>query len=478
METDADALSFWKPKPHDTAKLPAAYRRLVLYRAKNLLDKLLDIRDVAMEYASEDALVDYAKECPLPSPDGQEEEDLADSLEESESDEDSDKDIGTYEAQIAQHEYGYMGVSENIDVANQQGGNASTGTTDTDMEDAEPIWDGAIHGFDWPNVEEPSTEEPFEHCSEFSNGEDEMIGHAEFDTFEASTDTTAPESSTWLTNTPYTFHGTFYNTFVTFPSSYDGDEQAVLSTAIEYSDVSQGPASAWLTNDPNALNGVAEAETSSESSSDDETSSLPTDQHLPTFQDKSDNEEDEESWIDNDSSDEISSQDIHDELKRLRLAPTTLLHPHGWYWPTHFLDEIVTHVKEHEKYLQKKKALVKSITQSKNLSPGETDNILCEFVHKNLVRKPVVDTAQLFKLKRFVDNVVRFVLATQRNIDAIDADMDEGRKRHFSSLNSTSRFRSKRLGSSLRFVTSINDDWGQVYDNWGMPPVKKKREQI
>jgi hypothetical protein len=45
-------------------------------------------------------------------------------------------------------------------------------------------------------------------------------------------------------------------------------------------------------------------------------------------------------------------------------------------------------------------------------------------------------------------------------------------------LDSPLRLRSKRLGSSLRFVTGVNDAWVRDQDNWGMPPVKKKRKQI
>ncbi|KAG8676233.1 hypothetical protein FPOAC2_02322 [Fusarium poae] len=471
MDTGIDAMPFWKPKAHHTAKLPAVYRRMMLYRAKALLDRLINVREFAMEFATEDALLHYANALPLPSPDEQEEEDLAKSPEKNDSDE--NEDVKACEDQLAQHEDAHMQFSEEVAVVDQRDSDASTGTTDVDMEDTEPIWDGAIHGFDWPNIEEPS-----EYQSASSDDEDEMTDETvQFDPFEAPPSTNTPESNTWLTNSPDAPYSVFFNTFVTFPVAYAGDGQGVLSTGVEYSDAPQGPTSAWLTNDPNALNGAAEAEASSETWSGDGTASLPVDNHLPISQDSFENEDDQ-SASDSDSSDEITSQAIDDQMEKLRLAPSTLLHPYSWYWPTHFFDEIVTQAEKYEEYVQKKNDLVKNISENRTLSRDGIDNILYEFVHENIVRKPIVNAAQLFKLKRFIDNAVQFVLSTQRNIDAIDADMDEGRRRHFLPLDSPLRLRSKRLGSSLRFVTGVNDAWVRDQDNWGMPPVKKKRKQI
>ncbi|KAM0230123.1 hypothetical protein ACHAPO_009490 [Fusarium lateritium] len=474
MGTRTDAMSFWKPKAHHTAKLPAVYRRMVLYQAETLLDRLIDIRDFAMEYVEKDALLHYANALPLPSPDEQEEKDLVESPEgNSVPDSDENEEVEACEDQLAQQENTNLELSKNIAAVNQQDSGAFTGTADVDMADTEPIWDGAIHGYDWPNVEEPS-----EYHSASSDEEDEMTDDAKFDPFEATPSTTTPESNTWLTNSLDAPHSVFFNTFLTFPIACAGDGQGVLSTGVEYSDLPQGPASAWLTNNPNVPEGAAEAETSSETWPGDGTGTLPVDHHLSISQDSLDNEEDEGSLSGSDSSDEITSQAIDDQIEKLRLAPSTLLHPHGWYWPTHFLDEIATQVEAYEEYVQKKNDLVKSISENNNLSRDETDKILCEFVHENIVRKPVVNVVQLFKLKRFIDNVVQFVLATQRNIYAIDADTDEGRRRHFLPLDSPLRFRSRRLGSSLRFVTNVNDAWERSQDNWGMPPVKIKREQI
>ncbi|KPA39986.1 hypothetical protein FLAG1_07164 [Fusarium langsethiae] len=476
MDTDAGEISFWKPKSHDTAKLPAVYRRMVVYRAQALLERLIDVRDFAMEFASEEALLRYAKAFILPSPDEQEEEDLRDFSEGSDSnlgsDSDENEDIGTCEDKLMEYEYEYIDLAENI-AANQRDSDTFTGTADIDMDDTEPIWDGAIHGYDWPNIEEPS-----EDHSESSDEEDEMADDSAFDPFETPADSTNDEPSTWLTNTPDAPYGTFFNTFVTFLTSCVGDNQVALSTRIEHSGVLEGPAPAWLGNDSNAPNGAAEAETSSETWSDGMTTSLLTNQYPPTPQDSFDNKEDEESWSNSDSSDEISSQAIDEQMEELRLAPSTLLHSYGWYWPTHFLEEIVIQTEEYEEYIQKKKAPVESISENKTLSPAQTERILYEFVRENIACKPIVNAKQLLKLKRFIDNIARFILSTQKNIDAIDADMDEGRRRHFLPLDSSSRFRSKRLGSSLRFVTGVNEEWEQSQDDWGMPPVKKKREQI
>ncbi|CAG7555794.1 unnamed protein product [Fusarium equiseti] len=442
----AGTMLFWKPKFYDTAKVPAAYRRMVLFDAEKLHATLQDMLGVALSYATEEAIQLYAMAIPLP--DVQEDHDLSDSTDE---DDTKIEDFEIYEGSFTEEENRTMKSPENV---------ASDHYIDTAA--SGPIWDSAVDGYDWPNVEEPPMEE-----------ETNVSDNADFESFESPADQVAPETNLWLTNTPGSSHNTFCNDLASpLDSHSEEDEEANADIVEDSPSMHHNDTSSCLTNDPSA----SHEEVCSEIWYDNGITSH--DHCVPFAHDGTDEKTSEKSADDSENSDEIDPNEIDDELEKLQLGDNTLFHPVEYYWPMYFMENFFPKANEYQDYVEKKNALVETITKSKALSLTEVDCILRNFVHENMVRKPTVDCTQLFKIKRFVDNIERFVLAVQRNIDAIDADVNEGRRRHHMLRDSPLRLRSKGLGSSLRFVTSIDDEEELSEDNWGMSPAMKQRQPI
>ncbi|KAI1065976.1 hypothetical protein LB507_001336 [Fusarium sp. FIESC RH6] len=437
MYPGAGNTMFWQPKFYDTAKVPASYRRIILFDAEKLHAALRDMLGVALYYATEEAIQLYAMAIPLP-----------------EEDETEVEDFEIYEESLDDEQYLTMQSPENV---------ASDSYIETTT--SEPIWDGAVDGYDWPNVEEPySNEEGF-------NNSD----NTDFGPFESAANQDTPEACPCTTNAPESSYNALCEDFASFLDSRFEDNGEAHSSILEDSfNIHRNDASSWLANDSSA---------SHEATCSDiwyDTGRSHSDDHcVPFAHDGPDDESSEKSANDSESSDDMESEEIDDELDKLQLSDNTLFHPVEYYWPTHFMQEFFPKATEYGDYVVKKNALVETITKNKALSPTKVDLILRTFVHENMVRKPTLDCVQLFKMKRFVDNAERLVFALQRNIDAIDADAFEGRRRHHMGRDSPLlRRRSKGLGSSLRFVTSVDDEGELGEDNWGLSPVMKQRQLI
>ena len=169
---------FWQPKFYDTAKVPASYRRIILFDAEKLHAALQDMLGVALYYATEEAIQLYAMAIHLPDEDDTEVEDLE-----------------IYEGSLDDEQYLTMQSPENVP-------SDSYNKTTT----SEPIWDGAVDGYDWPNVEEP-----------YSNGEGfNNSDNADFDPFESAANHDTPEASPWITNVPESSFNTFCEDFTSF----------------------------------------------------------------------------------------------------------------------------------------------------------------------------------------------------------------------------------------------------------------------
>ncbi|RBR14318.1 uncharacterized protein FIESC28_07748 [Fusarium coffeatum] len=433
---------FWQPKFYDTAKVPASYRRIILFDAEKLHAALQDMLGVALYYATEEAIQLYAMAIPLPD-----EEDT------------EDEDFESYEGSLDDDEYLTMHTPENV------ASDPYMATTTS-----EPIWNGAVDSYDWPNVEEPIDPEPCSNEEGFNNSD-----NADFDPFESAANQDTPEAYPWITNAPESSYNALCDDFASFLDSRFEDNGEAHSNILENSpSMHRNDGSSWQTNDPIA----SHEETCSDIWYD--TGRSHSDDHcVPFAHDGPDDKSSEKSADDSESSDEMESEEIDDGLEKLELGDNTLFHPVEYYWPTHFMQKFFPKATEYGDYVTKKDALVETITKNKALSPAEVDLILRTFVHENMVRKPTVDCTQLFKMKRFVDNAERLVFALQRNIDAIDADVIEGRRRHHMGRDSPLlRRRSKGLRSSLRFVTSVDDEEELGEDNWGLSPVMKQRQLI
>ncbi|RGP66868.1 hypothetical protein FLONG3_8699 [Fusarium longipes] len=470
MDNETGRLSFWSPRFHDTAKLSDIWRNLVLYRAEALLNRLNELSNLTIIFATDDALMYYAQLYRIPGESAENED--QDSDDDTVSDPSSDDDDS--EEMIAAYESDREDAAKILASLNVDGDDAFTGSTNIAMEGSEPAWDGSVDGFNWPDVKEPPEHEP-----KSSDEGIETTGEASLDPFEGSADTSAPESTTWLTNAPGAPYTVFHNTFVTFSEPCAGDGQAIGSTEVAYSESPPNPSSTWLTNDPTGHNEADETGSSYGIWVGDETASLPADSFVPIPEDSSSSEEDDESGSSDDSSNKTNSEDIdEEEIDMLAAAPTTIAHPYSLYWPILFDRELTQKAEEYHGYLHKKKVLVENITRSNDLGQDEINTLLYNFVRQNLVKKPTVNSEELFKLKRFTDNVENFVRPMQRNINTIEADREQNKMRHYLPYASPDRLRSKRLGSSLRFVTNVDEEWDKDFDRWGVPKITKKRQQI
>ncbi|KAJ4056957.1 hypothetical protein NW761_003437 [Fusarium oxysporum] len=94
----------------------------------------------------------------------------------------------------------------------------------------------------------------------------------------------------------------------------------------------------------------------------------------------------------------------------------------------------------------------------------------------NLGLYPCVTVDHLIELKRRIGDVAHFCDWMKGNMREIEFDKDLRKDIiHTYPSNSPLRLRTRGLGSSLRYVTHVDEGWADSEDNWGMPPPMKKR---
>uniref|UniRef100_A0A0D2XKF8 Uncharacterized protein n=1 Tax=Fusarium oxysporum (strain Fo5176) TaxID=660025 RepID=A0A0D2XKF8_FUSOF len=94
----------------------------------------------------------------------------------------------------------------------------------------------------------------------------------------------------------------------------------------------------------------------------------------------------------------------------------------------------------------------------------------------NLGLYPCVTVDHLIELERRIGDVAHFCDWMQGNMREIEFDKDlRNDIIHTYPSNSPLRLRTRGLGSSLRYVTHVDEGWADSEDNWGMPPPMKKR---
>ncbi|KAL9572564.1 hypothetical protein ACKAV7_003397 [Fusarium commune] len=93
----------------------------------------------------------------------------------------------------------------------------------------------------------------------------------------------------------------------------------------------------------------------------------------------------------------------------------------------------------------------------------------------NLGLYPCVTVDHLIELKRRIGDVAHFCDWMKGNMREIEFDKDLRKDTiHTYPSNSPLRLRTRGLGSSLRYVTHVDEGWADSEDNWGMPPMKKR----
>ncbi|KAF5572811.1 hypothetical protein FPANT_12788 [Fusarium pseudoanthophilum] len=97
----------------------------------------------------------------------------------------------------------------------------------------------------------------------------------------------------------------------------------------------------------------------------------------------------------------------------------------------------------------------------------------------NLGLYPCVTAEHLLELKLRIDDAAHFCDFLTANIMEIDHAKDQRKEVIYTyPANSPLRLRTKGLGSSLRYATHVDEGWDDLEDNWGMPPIPKKRGLI
>ncbi|KAM0354308.1 hypothetical protein ACHAPU_001352 [Fusarium lateritium] len=156
---------------------------------------------------------------------------------------------------------------------------------------------------------------------------------------------------------------------------------------------------------------------------------------------------------------------------------SSLMLPRKDYWPEKFkreLDEAEAKYidYQHRRIAFQNEIMIKVLRTGQNL-----DHEIRDFFVRNMVHRPIVNGKQLLELKRCIDDVVHFNYHVRTNMNTIYSDSRRRSFLRYEPRGSPNRFRSKCLGSSLRYVIGIDQDWGEE-DNWGMPPPKKRRQRI
>jgi hypothetical protein len=177
-----------------------------------------------------------------------------------------------------------------------------------------------------------------------------------------------------------------------------------------------------------------------------------------TAQSHSDNDRDTGDACKDDSSSLETSLDSDNDSDTE--APSTLIQPRKYYWPEKLkrkLDEAEARYKD---YVHQREIFERN-TASKVERTGKIDNSeLRDFVRNNVAYPPKVSVRDLLELKDCIEDVVDFNHDGKRNLNEIHREAHKRKALRYEPPGSTKRFRSKCLGSSLRYVIGIDQDWG------------------
>jgi hypothetical protein len=271
---------------------------------------------------------------------------------------------------------------------------------------------------------------------------------------EASTNdtTTAANSGTthgWLSNDPGSNEGT--NGQSSCHESVDIDTVSPIG--------SEGANQRWLTNTPGAPYDSG-ATTSSNVSEDG--SPIQGDEGYATVAQEDGDAE---------SNDPAESSNGH---YAVYLRPSTLFEPPPT-WATQYKKFFDVAVAAYRMFLYNR---APKPIRARLADPSTHEAAVKRYNLINLGLYPFVTAGHLIELQQRIGDVTHFCTWIERNMEEIQRDK-EARKDIIYAYpsNSPLRFRTKGLGSSLRYVTHVDEDWADE-DDWGLPPPMKKRNLI
>ncbi|PNP85219.1 hypothetical protein FNYG_01448 [Fusarium nygamai] len=439
-------MSLWGLRFHHTAKMPEPVRQKAVRQGYKQLDFLVTLRNRAIVFASseDDTDVDEAgSDSWEHGSDGDSEATTEhESDQENESDQDQESDgEDPWEAQAAAS----ATAVEEEDAADSQGDTGSEEHAgNTNLSDAETAEDETFNyhmkvlAAALPRASAPAQASPV--------------------------DTTTGESSVttdqFLTNDPGSSEER--------SGQYLGqamDVEPPSSVNTEGNPEDNSPESEWLTNTPGSPydNGVASA------SNDANSPSQAAESHETATQ--------EDGEADANSVGEVEDQPVE---------PNNV-HVPIYRRPSTLFDTPPTWADQYKKFFNKAFAVWSVFYNTRAPRPLRA-RLADAYTHEAAVKRynlinlglyPCVTAEHLLELKLRIDDAAHFCDFLTANIMEIDLAKDQRKEVIYTyPANSPLRLRTKGLGSSLRYATHVDEGWADLEDNWGMPPIPKKRSPI
>ncbi|KAM0338559.1 hypothetical protein ACHAPQ_002213 [Fusarium lateritium] len=130
------------------------------------------------------------------------------------------------------------------------------------------------------------------------------------------------------------------------------------------------------------------------------------------------------------------------------------------YWPERLKRKLDKAEAKYKDYIRQRVIFGRDIATKAERTGKIDDSALCEFVRNNVAHPPKVSVRELLALKDCIEDVVDFNYDGKRNLNEINREAHKRKALRYEPPGSTKRFRSKCLGSSLRFVIGIDQEWG------------------
>ncbi|KAF4957798.1 hypothetical protein FGADI_2882 [Fusarium gaditjirri] len=448
-------MSLWGQRFHHTAKMPESIRVKALKNGYKMLDFLVTLRNQAIIYASSEDICIYASFVQLPPPTPDE----AESLRESSSDE-----------ATTEHESDQEQGSDEEDPWDAQAAASAAAADELDAVDSPDAGsDEPTEEDDTGNDTGAAEKEAFDRdmvilAAAIASRPPPAESSTSSNAAEASTiDTTTAESSVatkqFLTNGPGSNEGSN-----SLSSDYESME-AETASPTDTEGTEGTNQEKWLTNTP----GSPYSNEVTTSSNSGNSPSQADEGYVTAAQDDGDADADSDVEV---KGSPARSNNIHFPFC---MRPSTLF------------DTPPTWAEQYKKFFDKAVEAWRAFSHNRAPRPLRArleDPRTHEAAVKrynliNLGLYPCITVGHLIELKRRIGDAAHFCNWMQGNMREMDLDRDL-RKDILNSYpsNSPLRLRTRGLGSSLRYATHVDEGWDDLEDNWGMPPLMKKRSRM
>ncbi|KAH7226785.1 hypothetical protein BKA60DRAFT_605058 [Fusarium oxysporum] len=448
-------MSLWGQRFHHTAKMSEPIREQALRNGYKKLDFLVTLRNQAIMYVSSEDIGTYASFVHLPPP-------TPDETESSDSWEHGSE--GASEA-TTEHESGQEQENNEEDPWDAQASASAAAADELDAIDSpdDTGSDEPAEDDDTINDTEAAEKEAFDRdmvilAAAIASGPPPAESSTTSNAAEAFTiNTTTAEGSVttnkWLTNGPGSNEGSKGRS-----SGQSMDVDTVSPTDTE------GTNPEWLTNTPGSP-----YDNEATTSSNNGNSRSQTDEGYVTAA-----QEDGDADADADSDGEVEDNP----------ARFNNIHFPFYMRPSTLFDTPPTWAEQYKKFFDKAFEVWSAFFHNRAPrplwarleDPRTHEAAVKRYNLINLGLYPCVTVDHLIELKRRIGDVAHFCDWMQGNMREIEFDKDLRKDIiHTYPSNSPLRLRTRGLGSSLRYVTHVDEGWADSEDNWGMPPPMKKR---